>query len=105
MGQIYFLIFWIPALAAALMLLVASQSGLLSRPGRLLLWFGAALGIQVFSDLFSPLWVVGLVLQVALGIFLAVKLNIGKWYMWYTTCPKCAKKYGKNYVVIVGQIQ
>lgn len=32
-------------------------------------------------------------------------LNIKKWYMWYTTCPKCAKKYGKNYVVIVGQVQ
>jgi hypothetical protein len=31
------------------------------------------------------------------------QLNITKWYMWYTTCPKCAKKYGKNYVVIVGQ--
>lgn len=27
-----------------------------------------------------------------------------KQYMWYTTCPKCAKKYGKNYVVIVGQL-
>jgi hypothetical protein len=27
-----------------------------------------------------------------------------KWYMWYTTCPKCAKKYGKNYVVIVAQV-
>lgn len=31
-------------------------------------------------------------------------LEIAKWYMWYTTCPKCAKKYGKNYVVIVGKI-
>jgi hypothetical protein len=31
-------------------------------------------------------------------------LNITKEYMWYTTCPKCAKKYGKNYVVIVGKI-
>ena len=29
---------------------------------------------------------------------------IKKMYMWYTTCPKCAKKYGKNYVVIVGQV-
>lgn len=27
-----------------------------------------------------------------------------KWYMWYTTCPKCAKKYGKNYVVIIAEI-
>jgi len=32
-------------------------------------------------------------------------LTIKKWYMWYTTCPKCAKKYGKNYVVLVGQVE
>jgi len=31
-------------------------------------------------------------------------LNMKKQYMWYTTCPKCAKKYGKNYVVILGQL-
>ena len=30
--------------------------------------------------------------------------NIKKMFMWYTTCPKCAKKYGKNYVVIVAKI-
>ncbi len=30
--------------------------------------------------------------------------EIKKWYMWYTTCPKCAKKYGKNYVVVVGEV-
>jgi hypothetical protein len=28
-----------------------------------------------------------------------------KLYIWYTTCPKCAKKYGKNYVVMIGQIE
>jgi hypothetical protein len=32
-------------------------------------------------------------------------MEINKWYMWYTTCPKCAKKYGKNYVVIVGKVE
>ena len=31
-------------------------------------------------------------------------LKLNKTYMWYTTCPKCAKKYGNNYVVIVGEI-
>lgn len=31
-------------------------------------------------------------------------LVMKKMYMWYTTCPKCAKKYGKNYVVFVGEI-
>ncbi len=30
--------------------------------------------------------------------------EIIKWYMWYTTCPKCARKYGKNYVVIACQV-
>jgi hypothetical protein len=33
------------------------------------------------------------------------KLNITKQYTWYTTCPKCAKKYGKNYVVIIGRLE
>ena len=28
-----------------------------------------------------------------------------KYYMWYTTCPKCAKKYGKNYVVYMAEIE
>ncbi len=33
------------------------------------------------------------------------KLSIKKWYMWYTTCPKCAKKYGKNYVVVICEVE
>lgn len=32
-------------------------------------------------------------------------MKIKKWYMWYTTCPKCAKKYGKNYVVVIGEVE
>jgi effector-binding domain-containing protein len=27
-----------------------------------------------------------------------------KIYFYYTTCPKCAKKYGKNYVVMIAQV-
>ena len=27
-----------------------------------------------------------------------------KWFFYYTTCPKCAKKYGHNYVVTFAQI-
>ena len=27
-----------------------------------------------------------------------------KMYFYYTTCPKCAKKYGKNYVVLLAQV-
>lgn len=32
-------------------------------------------------------------------------LKTGKTYMWYTTCPKCAKKYGKNYTVILAEVK
>lgn len=31
--------------------------------------------------------------------------EIKKWYMWYTTCPKCAKKYGHNYVVTIAEVK
>ena len=31
--------------------------------------------------------------------------RIKKLYMWYTTCPKCAKKYGKNYVTIIAEVE
>jgi hypothetical protein len=34
----------------------------------------------------------------------AQKVNVDKLYMWYTTCPKCAKKYGKNYVVFIARL-
>jgi hypothetical protein len=30
--------------------------------------------------------------------------DMRKMYFFYTTCPKCAKKYGKNYVAILAQV-
>jgi hypothetical protein len=30
--------------------------------------------------------------------------EVKKFYFFYTTCPKCAKFYGKNYVVILAQV-
>jgi hydrolase family protein len=32
------------------------------------------------------------------------KVIINNWFMWYTTCPKCAKKYKKKYTVIIAKI-
>lgn len=29
---------------------------------------------------------------------------VKKYYFYYTTCPKCAQKYGHNYVVVFAQI-
>lgn len=31
-------------------------------------------------------------------------IQLKKLYLFYTTCPKCAKFYGKNYVVILAKI-
>ncbi len=31
--------------------------------------------------------------------------EVKKFYFFYTACPKCAKAYGKNYVVIFAQIK
>lgn len=33
-----------------------------------------------------------------------VGMTFSQTYMWYTTCPKCAKVYGKNYVVFIGHL-
>lgn len=33
------------------------------------------------------------------------QITTGRMYMWYTTCPKCAKVYGKNYVAIIAEIK
>jgi len=39
----------------------------------------------------------------ALQFFLSSKdKTIDKTYFFYTTCPKCAKQYGKNYVIVLG---
>ncbi|OFY44344.1 MAG: hypothetical protein A2X18_01690 [Bacteroidetes bacterium GWF2_40_14] len=38
-------------------------------------------------------------------ILKAKGLTCKKMYMWYTTCPKCAKKYGKNYVAIISLVE
>jgi len=32
-------------------------------------------------------------------------IGIKKELMWYTTCPKCARKYGKNYVAVLGEVE
>jgi hypothetical protein len=31
--------------------------------------------------------------------------EVDKIYFYYTTCPKCAKKYGKNYVVLFAKVK
>ena len=37
------------------------------------------------------------------GVLKSKALEMKRSFMWYTTCPKCARKYGKNYVAIIVQ--
>jgi hypothetical protein len=37
-------------------------------------------------------------------ILISKGLSKTRLFMWYTTCPKCAKKYGKNYVAFIAQV-
>jgi hypothetical protein len=39
------------------------------------------------------------------AIVVSKKYPVIKLFMWYTTCPKCAKKYGKNYVAIFAKVE
>jgi hypothetical protein len=32
------------------------------------------------------------------------KKAMAKLYFFYTTCPKCAQAYGKNYVVLLAKV-
>ncbi len=38
------------------------------------------------------------------NILASKNLKAQKIFMWYTTCPKCAKKYGKNYTVFFAKL-
>jgi hypothetical protein len=76
MAQIYFLIFWIPAVASAVSLWIAWSAGILRRPILLLAWFGLALFLQLVSYKFSPGWAIGLVLQVVLAVYLGIRRKL-----------------------------
>jgi hypothetical protein len=73
---VYRLIFWIPALASAIMLWASLRTGFLPRPIPYLVWFAVALVLQVISQIFSPLWAVGLGLQAILAVTLGVKWKL-----------------------------
>jgi hypothetical protein len=77
MFQIYLLLFWVPAIASGLLLAATWRTGILARPPRLLVWFLAALVLQVVSGVFSPIWAVALALQSTLAVYLLIKINVG----------------------------
>jgi len=56
---------------------------------------------KVFDDPYNdvPKWIKELAPYVV-----AKGKSVKKWFFYYTTCPKCAKKYGHNYVVTFAKV-
>jgi hypothetical protein len=75
----YFLVFWAPAIASALLLaLLWARDELSGRLSWFLIgWFLAALTAQYLAAATTTVWIVGLALQTALAIFLLLKQQIG----------------------------
>lgn len=76
MLRLYFLIFWIPAIASLLLLMAARRTGLFPRIGLLVVWYFVALALQVVGQTFSPAWTIGLVLQVLLALYVTIRLKL-----------------------------
>jgi hypothetical protein len=70
----YVLIFWIPAVASAALLMVCWDE--LRRPLLHLVWFATALILQAGWGVFSPPWVAGMVPQTGLAIYLAIRWKL-----------------------------
>ena len=77
MTYLYLKIFWLPTIASAVMLLIAGNFGFLTNVRTLVVWFGLALFFQIVGDIFSPIWAIGLVLQVVLAVYMAIKIKLG----------------------------
>ena len=71
--SLYRLLFWIPTIASIVLILVLGSDGLGQRPWISIVWCALAACLQFFSAVFSPVWVVGLVLQVVLAVYLGLR--------------------------------
>jgi hypothetical protein len=74
----YFQLFWVPAIASALLLaLLWAQDELSGRVSWFLIgWFSLALAAQYLATATTGVWIIGLALQTALAIFLLLKQQI-----------------------------
>jgi hypothetical protein len=73
----YYVVFWIPAVASAILLWLGWLDGN-ARPLLLFVtWFAVALVLQMRADLYSLAWVSALVGQAILAGVLSVKRKLG----------------------------
>ena len=66
------LVFFVPALASAILLWITWSTELLARPWISVAWFLVAFVVQFWSMAYTPVWAAGIALQVALGVRLPI---------------------------------
>ena len=52
------------------------RSDLLSRPGLVATWVAAGIALQYFGVRYSPMWLVGLLINVSVAIYLSIRLKL-----------------------------
>ena len=78
--RVYFQLFWVPAIASAVLIGFLWTQGVLTGRAPLILacWFLLALAAQYLGTVASAWWVAGLGLQTALAVFLLFKNQSGQ---------------------------
>ena len=78
--RVYFQLFWVPAIASAVLIGFLWTQGVLTGRAPLILacWFLLALAAQYLGTVAGAWWVAGLGLQTALAVFLLVKHRSGQ---------------------------
>jgi hypothetical protein len=78
--RVYFQLFWVPAIASAVLIGFLWTQGVLAGRALLVLacWFLLALAAQYLGTVPGAWWVAGLGLQTALAVFLLVKHQSGQ---------------------------
>ena len=74
--RLWNLMFWAAPIASLAFGWLAFSAGIVARPVPLVLWFAAALYLQVASGPLSAAWAVGLAAQSVLAIYLAVRVKL-----------------------------
>jgi hypothetical protein len=72
----YQIAFWLPGIVAVTGFILAWNAGILRRPLIPLSVLAVGLLLQTIGAVFSPAWAAGLVSQVALAVYLLVRLKI-----------------------------
>jgi hypothetical protein len=70
------MLFLVPGIASVVLLALMWRGGFLSRPGLVAAWCAAGLVLQFFAAAFSPVWVMGLLINVGVAIYLSIRLKL-----------------------------